>query len=216
MNHFEAFPPPTPEVGSRRGFVPRRACWSCGSPAPSFLCPSCRAVQPPDAAASYFQIMDCEQSFALDTQKLQRTYMQLQRSLHPDNFSQRTLKEQEFSADQSALVNTAYRTLLKPLSRGLYMLQLRGEHLAEGTDSTAEPGFLLEVMAINETLAETRSRREMESIGHSVGERMKALTEHINTALNKGDLQTSKTLLAQMKYFANIEEKIKEKMIECL
>lgn len=33
-------------------------------------------------------------------------------------------KEQEHSAEQSASVNKAYRTLQKPLSRGLYMVSM--------------------------------------------------------------------------------------------
>lgn len=33
-------------------------------------------------------------------------------------------KEQEYSESQSALVSKAYKTLLKPLSRGLYMVSV--------------------------------------------------------------------------------------------
>ncbi|XP_041957163.1 iron-sulfur cluster co-chaperone protein HscB isoform X1 [Alosa sapidissima] len=191
-----------------------RKCWSCGSSAPSFFCPSCKLVQPPADRTSYFDIMDCEQTFALDTQRLQRTYLHLQRSLHPDNFTRRTSKEQEYSAEQSAFVNKAYRILLKPLSRGLYMLELKGMHLEEGTDLSADPQLLMEVMEINESLAETRSQDEVDSIGRSMRERLKDLMGQINTALNEGDLQSAKALLAQMKYFANIEEKVKDKLSE--
>ncbi|KAL2092273.1 hypothetical protein ACEWY4_012071 [Coilia grayii] len=189
----------------------RRKCWSCGTSAPSFFCPACKVVQPP-AKISYFEIMDCDQTFTLDTQRLQRTYLQLQRSLHPDNFSQKTLTEQAHSAEQSALVNKAYRTLLKPLSRGLYMLELKGMHLEEGADIAADPRLLMEVMEINESLAEARSEEEVNSIGRSMRERLKELTEQINTTLKEGDLQSAKGLLAQMKYFANIEEKVKSKL----
>ena len=35
-----------------------RKCWSCGSSAPSFFCPSCKLVQPPEERTSYFEIMD--------------------------------------------------------------------------------------------------------------------------------------------------------------
>uniref|UniRef100_A0A8C2DCF9 Si:ch211-207k7.4 n=1 Tax=Cyprinus carpio TaxID=7962 RepID=A0A8C2DCF9_CYPCA len=115
-------------------------------------------------------------------------------------------KEQEYSEEQSALVNKAYRTLQKPLSRAVYMLELRGVLLEEGTDATADPAFLLEIMEINESLAETCSQDEVK--------KLKDLTERMNSSLNKGDLLTAKELLAQMKYFTNIEEKVKDRIAE--
>ncbi|XP_041957164.1 iron-sulfur cluster co-chaperone protein HscB isoform X2 [Alosa sapidissima] len=94
------------------------------------------------------------------------------------------------------------------------MLELKGMHLEEGTDLSADPQLLMEVMEINESLAETRSQDEVDSIGRSMRERLKDLMGQINTALNEGDLQSAKALLAQMKYFANIEEKVKDKLSE--
>uniref|UniRef100_A0A8B9J9D5 Si:ch211-207k7.4 n=1 Tax=Astyanax mexicanus TaxID=7994 RepID=A0A8B9J9D5_ASTMX len=163
-----------------------RSCWSCGSPAQLFFCSACKIIQPPNHGATYFQILNCDQTFAVDVPELQRRYLELQRSLHPDNFSLKSPTEQEYSEKQSALVNKAYRTLQKPVPRAVYMLQLHGVRLQEGTDATADPNFLLEVMETNEKLAESRSPEEVDDIGQAVRVTLKDLTEQMNTALNKG------------------------------
>ncbi|XP_055017746.1 iron-sulfur cluster co-chaperone protein HscB isoform X3 [Boleophthalmus pectinirostris] len=157
-------------------------------------------------------VSDC--TFTLDTQKLQKKYLQLQRLLHPDNFSQKSEREQEYSESQSALVNKAYETLLKPLSRGLYMLELQGLNIEEGTDSAVNSELLMELMEINEALDAVQTPQEANEIGQDTKGtgKLADLTEQIDTALNKGELQTAKALLTKMKYFANIEEKVKEKL----
>ncbi|XP_026198696.1 iron-sulfur cluster co-chaperone protein HscB [Anabas testudineus] len=192
----------------------RLNCWNCNRRLDKsvFFCVSCKVVQPPEEEASYFKIMDCDYTFTLDTNKLQKRYLQLQRSLHPDNFSQKSVKEQEYSESQSALVNKAYKTLLKPLSRGLYMLKLEGMRIEEGTESGADSYFLMELMEINEALDEARTPEEANKIGRDTKEKLSELTEQIDAALHKGELQAAKALLTQMKYYANIEEKVKEKL----
>uniref|UniRef100_A0A3P8SP71 Iron-sulfur cluster co-chaperone protein HscB n=1 Tax=Amphiprion percula TaxID=161767 RepID=A0A3P8SP71_AMPPE len=193
----------------------KRNCWKCNQlfeKKPAFFCMSCKVVQPPEEGISYFQIMDCDYTFTLDTQKLQKRYLQLQRSLHPDNFSQKSPIELEYSESQSALVNKAYTTLLKPLSRGLYMLELQGMHLEEGTETGADSGFLMELMEINEALDEAQTPEEANKIGQDTKRKLAELTEQIDAALREGELQAAKALLGQMKYYANIEEKVKEKL----
>ncbi|XP_028312699.1 iron-sulfur cluster co-chaperone protein HscB isoform X1 [Gouania willdenowi] len=192
-------------------------CWNCKQVLDkelTFFCRSCKVVQPSDDGTTFFKIMDCDHSFTVDVQKLQRRYLQLQRSLHPDNFSQKSAREQEYSESQSALVNKAYTTLLKPLSRGLYMLELEGMGIDEGTESGADSDFLMELMEINEALHEAQTPDEASKIGHDMKARLVELTEQIDTALQKGELQAAKALLAQMKYYTNIEEKVKEKLSE--
>lgn len=190
-------------------------CWNCKQlldRRPAFFCMSCKAVQPPEEGTSYFKIMDCDSTFTLDTHKLHKRYLQLQRSLHPDNFSQKSVKEQEYSQSHSALVSKAYQTLLKPLSRGLYMLELEGMHIEEGTDSGADSVFLMELMEINEALDEAQTPEEANKIGQDTKGKLSVLTEKIDAALLKGELQAAKVLLTHMKYYANIEEKVKEKL----
>ncbi|XP_077377127.1 iron-sulfur cluster co-chaperone protein HscB [Festucalex cinctus] len=202
-------------VGSYSTCNVQMNCWKCKElldKSPTFFCSSCKVVQPPNEGVSFFSIMDCEDTFALDTHKLQKRYLQLQRSLHPDNFSQKSAEEQEYSEHQSALVNKAYNTLLKPLSRGLYMLELKGMRIDDGTDSGADPEFLLELMEINEALERARTPEEADKISQDTKWKLKGLTVKIDGALRAGELQAAKALLAQMKYFSNIEEKVKEKL----
>ncbi|XP_070242027.1 iron-sulfur cluster co-chaperone protein HscB isoform X3 [Bos mutus] len=140
-------------------------CWNCGGPGgpprgDRFFCPQCRALQPPDPTRDYFSLMDCNRSFRVDTVKLQHRYQQLQRLVHPDFFSQRSQNEKDFSEKHSTLVNEAYKTLLAPLSRGLYLLKLRGIEIPEGTDYEMDSQFLTEIMEINEKLAEAQAKQK--------------------------------------------------------
>ncbi|XP_061623377.1 iron-sulfur cluster co-chaperone protein HscB isoform X3 [Phyllopteryx taeniolatus] len=124
----------------------------------------------------------------------------------------REQEEREYSEHQSALVNKAYRTLLKPLSRGLYMLELKGMRFDEGTESGVDAEFLMELMEINEALEQAQTPEEADKISQDTKGKLKGLTEKIDGALRAGELQAAKALLAQMKYFSNIEEKVKEKL----
>ncbi|XP_045390331.1 iron-sulfur cluster co-chaperone protein HscB isoform X1 [Lemur catta] len=191
-------------------------CWNCGSPGgpgqgDRFFCPQCRALQPPDPTRDYFSLMDCNCSFRVDTTKLQHRYQQLQRLVHPDFFSQRSQTEKEFSEKHSTLVNDAYKTLLAPLSRGLYLLKLRGIQISEGTDYEMDRQFLMEIMEINEKLAEAQSEAAMKEIESIVRAKQKECTDNVSRAFEQDDFEGAKEILTKMRYFSNVEEKIKLK-----
>lgn len=157
--------------------------------------------------------MDCNRSFRVDTVKLQHRYQQLQRLVHPDFFSQRSQNEKDFSEKHSTLVNEAYKTLLAPLSRGLYLLKLRGIEIPEGTDYEMDSQFLTEIMEINEKLAEAQDEAAMKEIESIVRAKQKELTDDVSRAFERDNFEKAKELLTKMRYFSNVEEKIKLKKI---
>ncbi|XP_037673051.1 iron-sulfur cluster co-chaperone protein HscB isoform X1 [Choloepus didactylus] len=152
-------------------------------------------------------------SFRVDTMKLQHRYQQLQRLVHPDFFSQRSQMEKDFSEKHSTLVNDAYKTLLAPLSRGLYLLKLRGIEIHEGTDNEMDREFLMEIMEINEKLAEAQSEAATKEIESVVRAKQKEYTDNVSRAFEQDDFEKAKEILTKMKYFSNVEEKIKLKKI---
>ncbi|XP_004400155.1 PREDICTED: iron-sulfur cluster co-chaperone protein HscB, mitochondrial [Odobenus rosmarus divergens] len=193
-------------------------CWNCGGPGGpmrghEFFCPQCRALQPPDPTRDYFSLMDCNRAFRVDTAKLHTRYQELQRLVHPDFFSQRSQTEKDFSEKHSTLVNDAYKTLLAPLSRGLYLLKLHGVEIPEGTDDEMDRQFLMEIMEMNEKLAEAQSEAAMKEIESIVRAKQKELTDSVSRAFEQDDLEKAKEMLTKMRYFSNIEEKIKLKKI---
>ncbi|XP_005336093.2 iron-sulfur cluster co-chaperone protein HscB isoform X3 [Ictidomys tridecemlineatus] len=190
-------------------------CWNCGSPGrgEGFFCHQCRALQPPDPTRDYFSLMDCNRSFRVNTTKLQHRFQQLQRLVHPDFFNQRSQTEKDFSEKHSTLVNEAYKTLLAPLSRGLYLLKLHGIEIPKGTDYEMDSQFLVEIMEINEKLAEAQSEAAMKEIESTIQAKQKECTDSVSRAFEQDDFEKAKEILTKMKYFSNIEEKIKLKKI---
>ncbi|XP_072271567.1 iron-sulfur cluster co-chaperone protein HscB [Pyxicephalus adspersus] len=192
-----------------------RLCWSCHNVVSrsELFCPSCRSLQPPDHSQDYFQILHCDRSYEINIQELQRKYRNLQRSLHPDYFSQKSQLERDISDQQSSLVNKAYDTLLSPLSRGIYLLGIHGITLPEGTEGDMDVPFLTEILEVNEQLIDANSDVEIEEIGNVIQEKCQELIENVREAFQKDDLEGAKTFLTKMKYYTNILEQVKKKIL---
>ncbi|XP_014374134.1 iron-sulfur cluster co-chaperone protein HscB, mitochondrial [Alligator sinensis] len=100
------------------------------------------------------------------------------------------------------------RPLLSP-----HQLELRGVTLAEGTDDDADVEFLAEIMDINERLADPEDKAGLQELESLIAAKQEQLITDVNQAFERDDLQEAKKLLAKMKYFANLEDKVKSKKI---
>ena len=116
--------------------------------------------------------------------------------------------ERAFSEQQSSLVNKAYSTLLKPLNRGQYLLEVLG-HPVEEIDKSDDASFLMEMMEINEKLEEAQSLEVVHRIKEKNDQTMSDIITEIATAFQNDAVEDAKGLLIKLNYYSNIDEKIK-------
>ncbi len=150
------------------------SCWSCGSMRAAHFCESCGKVQPP-VPVDYFTFFGLPPKLNLDVAALEKSFYELSRRLHPDLNARAGSKEQEWSLEQSSLLNDAYRTLRDPLKRTEYLLHLEGVELEEQSKNATEqaratgamkkqivpPDLLEEVFELNMQLEELRMNKKM-------------------------------------------------------
>uniref|UniRef100_UPI00398E493A iron-sulfur cluster co-chaperone protein HscB n=1 Tax=Pristiophorus japonicus TaxID=55135 RepID=UPI00398E493A len=167
----------TPSTGGGLGLLTQLAprtfcsspagCWRCGAAQPDpgpeppdFFCPACQALQPPDRRLDYFRLLGAPRTFRLEPRRLREAHRRLQRALHPDRFGGSCPVQRRHSEQQSARLNEALAALLRPVSRGLYLLRLEGEGeteteaVAGGEAEAPDPAFLAAVLELNERLAD--------------------------------------------------------------
>ena len=137
------------------------------------FCASCGKVQPP-APVDYFTFFGLPLKLNLNIAALEKDFYELSRKLHPDLNARAGSQEQEWSLEQSSLLNDAYRTLRDPIKRTEYLLHLEGVALEEQSKAATEqaratgevkkqivpPDLLEEVFELNMQLEELQMNKK--------------------------------------------------------
>jgi molecular chaperone HscB len=151
-----------------------QSCWSCGTMRAMHFCEACGKVQPA-APVDYFTFFGLPRKLNLDMAAMEKDFYELSRKLHPDLNASAGGQEQEWSLQQSSLLNDAYRTLKDPIKRTQYLLKLEGVELEEQSKTATEqarstgqlkkqivpPDLLEEVFELNMQLEELRGQKKM-------------------------------------------------------
>lgn len=138
------------------------------------FCGSCGKVQPPQPV-DYFTFFGLPPKLNIDVPALEKDFYEFSRKLHPDLSARASSQEQQWSLEQSSLLNDAYRTLRDPIKRTEYLLHREGITLEEQSQSATEharatgevkkqivpPDLLEEVFELNMQLEEVRMNKKM-------------------------------------------------------
>src|SRR5437879_13019459 len=115
-------------------------------------------------SSSHFDLFGLTPRFQLDAVALERAYREIQARVHPDRFAHAGDAERRASLQWTTRVNEAYRTLKDPLQRARHLLELRGVDVAFETNTAMPADFLVQQMALRESLEEDVEAKDAASL----------------------------------------------------
>jgi molecular chaperone HscB len=189
-------------------------CWNCGTPVSTRFCAVCKALQPP--AHDFYEFFDIPRQLALDPGDLEKRFYALSRQLHPDLFSRKPAREQEYALEATAVLNDAFRILKDPVARALYVLKQEGFDIAEQGAKDVPPELLEEVFDLNMALEELRggddeARAQLESARHrfegmrgEIDAQMREKFGAWDNGRHQAELDEIRGLLNRRKYITNL------------
>lgn len=145
------------------------------------------------------------QAFDVDEPTLEASFKALQKSVHPDRYSTRSLPEQAASAAVSSNLNVAYGLLRNPVARAQYLLQLHGvDAIGEGSGSgvAVAASLLMEVMEGRELL-EDCAPGNAAAVGALLAHaeaRVAGLLGELRAAFRAGDLRGAAAATVALQY----------------
>ncbi|XP_012540746.1 iron-sulfur cluster co-chaperone protein HscB [Monomorium pharaonis] len=186
-------------------------CWNCDYVYKSDLfCSKCKMLQELPQNLNYFEILGIKRNYNVANEEIHKKYRELQKMLHPDKFGNKSEKERQISEKLSSLINKAYSTLTHPLKRGLYMLQLKGISIPEGTTSL-NPDFLMEIMERNEEIENAiEDKDKVLKLAKESKELLDTLSKQVAEAFSKEDIETATKILIKMKYYDSVDNRLKK------
>ena len=146
----------------------------------------------------HFALFELPRKLWIEMSGLEQKFLQLSWKLHPDNFVNASVEEQERSLKCSSEVNDAYRILRDPVARVEYLLEIEGARKEGEHKQQAPPELLEEVFELNESLDELREAREsggdlaalksrLESAQKNFQERLGEVDEHLQVTAQQWD-----------------------------
>jgi molecular chaperone HscB len=147
-----------PTTAPRRELqMARSMCWHCQSEVSGeYFCDRCVKVQPVSKDLDYFTCFGLPRRLAIDPETLETKFYELSRAFHPDFYQNKSDAEQTISLGNSAMLNTAYRTLRDPIQRAEYLLDLEAGSV-KNIRTTPPADLFEEILELQDTLDEFRA-----------------------------------------------------------
>lgn len=126
---------------------------------------------------NHFELFQLPQQFAIDQDKLNAAYREVQNKVHPDKFVQASDAEKRVAMQWATRANEAYQTLKKPLKRATYLCELQGVDLQTESNTSMPAAFLMQQMEWREAFDDARQASDVQA--------MDKLENELRTALKR-------------------------------
>ena len=166
----------------------------------------------PDFTRNHFELFGLPVAFAIDLQRLDRDYREVQGHVHPDRFAAAPESERRLSMQLATQANEAYRTLREPLLRARYLLALKGYDTAEEDNTSMPADFLMEQMDWREQAADARAARDagaLKALRASIDARRAAMHADLGKSLGStGNYEAACMLVRKLRFLDKLGEEV--------
>ena len=168
---------------------------------------------------NYFQFFGIPESFNLDTDTLRRLFLKNSKRFHPDFHSNESDEKQAELLELSTQNNRAFQVLSDPDLRMKHILETHGMLDNGGKNFPMPPGFLMEMMEINEALDELEAgfdvspfkdlQKKLSDLKSELRSEVSPVLENWTAETGKpGELETVRDFFLKTRYIFRAEEKL--------
>lgn len=156
-----------------------------------------------------FALLGLSPEYTIDLRELQEKHKRLSLELHPDRLRERLPRERREALSLAMEVNQAYRKLRDPAERARALASLRGLNLNEDESRAQDKTFLMDMMELQETLAEREASRDARGLMDLLGS-ARAESDKVQTSLAEAfkkeqpDVGEVATLIGRLRYYARL------------
>ena len=149
---------------------------------------------------NYFELFGLPIGFQVDAAKLRQAYMEIQRTSHPDKFTQSSIDDQDIALEKSAIANKAF-TLLNNKEQILpYVLEVMG-YMETDEKYALSPDFLMEMMDLNEAWMDADSEAAKSNVTQQVKTIQNAIYTTVKAILEANSIDITKEAMLQVKEY---------------
>ena len=161
---------------------------------------------------NHFELFGLEPGYALEPERLERSYLEIQARIHPDRFAHAGDADRRASMQWTTRVNEAYRTLKDPVERARYLLELKGVDVAFETNTAMPADFLGRQLELREALELAQGKKDTGALDRLRSE-LRSEEEVLKTALGetidaKRDYAAAAGLVRKLKFLDRLDAEI--------
>ncbi len=167
---------------------------------------------------NYFELFALPVSFEVDISSLSERYQDLQRSAHPDKFTNATDRDRRLSMQQASMINEAYQVLKDPLKRAQYLLNLNNVDTHSESNTVMDTAFLMQQMELREALDDIMDASDplasLESFSADIESQIRNLISQCQTCFSdntEDSLKKAEGLTLQLQFLYRLREEAEDR-----
>ena len=175
----------------------------------ALFCKNCNSIQPA-TETNYFRILNLDPNFEINLKTLEDNYLNLQTSLHPDQFKQKSDIEQSLALKHSSILNEAYDIIKSNRKRSEYLLKLQNIIVNQDNKTSIQPDpeLLHEIFEIRDQIDETSDTESLNKLNSNIENSINSITSQLAKLFKKQDFEIAAKLTIKLRYFEKISEEL--------